>query len=554
MKHDPWIRLGLLGTGLIASTLFIHVPVEVWAGNVAEFHSPAVPLLTSALGAAAAALAIAAAVLLVIPRGARPLVAALAAAIGVVAWVYAFPLAADMTALTGREAPANLETPLGVWELPVVAVAVVLLALVLVRIPAAAIAGLLVLHVGLGLITTVRAGSARQVSASRARADSSGSTSPFRFAPAGNVLVVVMDGLQADVAGELLRQDPGLRSAFDGFLFFPDALGVAPTTFLSVPAVHAGRVYRGPGPMARYFTESIERHSFMNRFARAGYATTLVNPVEGVCPSLVATCAAAAGFLRTPGAQLRLEWPRLLDLSLFRASPAWLKARIYAGGQWLLSSRVETPHEIGQVLDGIRIFHEIARRATVAPGAPALTFVHSLATHTPYVLAEDCRTLLPTSLALRWSQSRCALLAVGALLEWLKAEGVYDDSLVLLVADHGMNPGIFADGPGGRVAWRHLAGSANPAFLLKPFGSRGPLQKSPAPVYLPDVGATLCAATGACRAPVGFPAGEAPSGRRRLFAYYEWKHEYWSAGEIPRLTRYEVRGPLAQAGSWRRLD
>lgn len=552
--EDPWVRLGLLGAWLASSILFVHVPAALWAGNVSEFDSDVTWLLALGVAAAVAALLAALVVLALVRPAARGALASLLCAIGLIWWGYGLVFVGRMTVINGQDAPMDFQTSLGGWELPLVAGVCLLLAVAIGRLRRLAIPALLVMNLGLVVATliAVYSGSLEgRASLPPARDEAAA----FRFSPNRNVLVVLLDELQADVAGQLLDERPALAAAFEGFLFFRDTLGVAPTTFLSVPAIHSGVTYRGQGELTAYFREAIERRSFMTRFAKAGYDSTLVNPVGGVCPAQTATCIRAAQILRPAGAQLWLESLRLLDLSLFRVSPVWLKSRIYNGGKWLIAGRIGVSQEAGLVLDGISLFEEMAERFALNDGTPTLKFLHSLATHTPYILGDDCRTVVPTSLDRLPPQAGCALTAVAALLERLKQADVYDNTVILVLADHGLNQGIFTgDPPGSHEEWIHLAGAANPLFLLKPLGRRGALQEASAPVYVTDVGATLCAETGDCIAPLGYPAGEAPLERPRSFVDYVWRHEYWDSGDIPGMTWYEVRGPLWRADSWRRLD
>jgi arylsulfatase A-like enzyme len=111
------------------------------------------------------------------------------------------------------------------------------------------------------------------------------------------------------------------------------------------------------------------------------------------------------------------------------------------------------------------------------------------------------------------------------LLDALRRVNVYDRTAVLVMADHGMNANSYPDSPASSAdAWKRLAGSANPLFLFKPLDSRGPLHTSPATVSVIDVGATLCAATGACTAPAGIPAGRSGPNQLRRFDHYVWRH------------------------------
>jgi hypothetical protein len=555
---DEWLLLGLLGALLLLSLLLVHVPATLWAGNTGEFHWRFGTFLRLGIEALAAGLVAAFLILTVLPTKARIALASLLCAVAIVGWLYAFFLAGHMTALNGMDAPMRFETFLGAWELAVVAGVCLLIAFAIARAHRAATLALLVLNLGLVITTavSVRAATRHRLRPPPATQD----TAPvFRFSSRDNVLVVLLDGLQSDIAYAILRSDPHLRAAFDGFRYYRDALGVAPTTFVSLPAIHSGAEYHGQESLGAYFEESIRIQSFMNRFAEAGYQTALVNPIEGVCPALVATCPTSAQILRTGEAQLRAESLRLFDVSLFRLAPVWLKQRIYANGNWFLAGRFDMAEETSRIFEHNQLLTEMARRITVDEGPPTLKFVHSLATHTPFVLSDDCRAPLETSWARLPPQAHCALLAVAGLLDALKAAGVYDRTEIALIADHGIGqPDAFADAAALRspaqAAWAKRAGYANPMFLLKPRGARGEITDDLSRVYLPDLGATLCASSGACTMPSGVPAGQASPDRVRRFLDYDWNHEFWQLRNIPNVTVYAVRGTLWDPRAWRRVD
>jgi len=209
----------------------------------------------------------------------------------------------------------------------------------------------------------------------------------------------------------------------------------------------------------------------------------------------VRTCISSAQILRTGDAQLASESLRLFDVSLFRLVPIWMKRRVYADGNWFLAGRFGLAEEMSRIFEHNLLLGEMAARLTVVDGPPTLKFVHSLSTHTPWVLADDCRSLMRTEEKLRRPQTRCALLALGDLLEALAAKGVYDRTEIFVLADHGMGrPNEFIARASQRSRrWARRAGSANPLFLMKPRRAHGPIADDPAPVYLPDLGATACA-------------------------------------------------------------
>jgi hypothetical protein len=440
------------------------------------------------------------------------------------------------------------ETALGAWELLLVAAAVVVLAGLSMRHPRVARGVLLTLNGILALTTTVTLAMAPRTMMTGDPED------VFKFSPKQNVLVVLFDGLQSDVADRVLRSDRALAARFDGFRFFKDTVAIAPTTILNMPAIHSGEHYQRQRALGPYFTGAIERRSFINRFSQAGYATTLVYPIDGVCPARVTSCVRTADP-RSTRARFTSEAMRLFDLSVFRVSPVWMKRRIYAGGRWLLSGQLDRPDEINRIIQGNRFLEEVARRMVVASERPTLKLLHIVSTHTPYVLESNCRTVGNSALRHLEPQVHCALRAAGTILASLKDNGLYDNTIVLVLADHGVNPGVYGDTASDLATrFSHLAGAANPVFLLKPLGSHGALTDAPGAVYLADVGATLCAASGACDVPLGIPAGQARADRPRRFHAYEWRDEFWAQRDIPEMTRYEILGPVWEQRSWRRID
>jgi len=547
----------MLGALLLLSLLFVHLPAALWAGNTGEFHWRFGTFLYLGLGALTGGIIVAFVTLAVLPRTARAALASLLGAVGLVSWLYAFFLAGHMTALNGMDAPMHFDTSLGVWELAAVGAAWLLIGFAISRARRAAIVAFLVLNVGLAVTTAT---AVRAATRHRVRAPVVQDAGPvFRFSTRDNVLVVLLDGLQSDIAYAILRSDVRLERAFEGFRFYKDTLGVAPTTFVSLPAIHSGMEYRNQESLGAYFEESIRIQSFMNRFADAGYQTALVNPIEGACPDHVATCPTSTQILRTSEAQLRAESLRLLDVSLFRLAPVWLKSRIYSGGNWFLAGRFDMAQETSRIFEHNLLFAEMARRITVDEGPPTMKFVHSLATHTPFVLSNDCRTTVDTSWANLPPQAHCALLAVARLLDALKAAGVYDRTEIALVADHGIGqPDGFVSPAALHIPahadWVRRAGYANPMFLLKPRGARGEITNDPSSIYLPDLGATLCASSGACTTPAGVPAGQGSRDRVRRYLEYDWKHEFWQVRDIPDVRAYEVRGALWDVTAWKRVE
>jgi len=149
---------------------------------------------------------------------------------------------------------------------------------------------------------------------------------------------------------------------------------------------------------------------------------------------------------------------------------------------------------------------------------------------------------------------------VGRILDRLRALGVYDQSVVVLVSDHGWrapkqnHPLAGVATPAGDLQAVGL--TAMPLLAVKPLGASGPLRVSMAPTAITDVPATIADLAGL---PPGLFPGEPALGiaedarRSRSFAFHSWRNADWRREYMDALHVFSVDGPIHQRGSWRFL-
>jgi arylsulfatase A-like enzyme len=157
------------------------------------------------------------------------------------------------------------------------------------------------------------------------------------------------------------------------------------------------------------------------------------------------------------------------------------------------------------------------------------------------------------------AQSRCSLGFVVALLNRMKQAGIYEDSLIVLMADHGghIHPDRYRSGAfiTGNIEYDlrpDFLGLATPLLAVKPPGATHPFTTSTALTSMTDVAATVAALAGLGGnfpgTSIWDPAHGAP-GPRRFFGY-EWSrmnpvHKY-----IAGMEEYLVTGSAYEARSW----
>lgn len=162
-----------------------------------------------------------------------------------------------------------------------------------------------------------------------------------------------------------------------------------------------------------------------------------------------------------------------------------------------------------------------------ATGKPVFLFLHLYEPHTPYDPPEPFRSRYPDRYL---GEVAATDEIVGQFLADLKARGLYDPALILVLSDHGEGLGDHGEAEHGILLYREAL--QVPLLVKLPGGARAG-ETVPWPVQLVDVAPTVLATIGAA-VPTGLPgrsllATDDP-GERSLYAetYYPRLHYGWS--------------------------
>jgi arylsulfatase A-like enzyme len=151
-------------------------------------------------------------------------------------------------------------------------------------------------------------------------------------------------------------------------------------------------------------------------------------------------------------------------------------------------------------------------------------------------------------------QATCAVRTVARFLKALHKHGIYDQTTLVILADHGAGLPPLASSSSWTPKFQLLNAMADVLLLVKPAGSRGALATSWRPASLSDVSATICAESKACPMPTGGMAllGEPAShaARERQFMFYPWGFAEWTQDRVKVPERYRIVGRRVLQEAW----
>lgn len=162
-------------------------------------------------------------------------------------------------------------------------------------------------------------------------------------------------------------------------------------------------------------------------------------------------------------------------------------------------------------------------------------FIHISGVHPPYTINESLQEVKDGTVSW-WDAARGSLNIVYEYLEQLRELGVYNNTTIMIIADHGSG----GDRP------------TNPLFLFKPQQSTGDLKVNSAPVCQEDLFATVMEDIGLNeKQKYGVSAMNIPedSERERYFMFYTWD-DAWDSDYLPQMTKYGIQPQSNDSSSY----
>jgi hypothetical protein len=392
----------------------------------------------------------------------------------------------------------------------------------------------------------------------------------FRFSAEKNVFHLVMDGFQSDVFNDIV-EDPDfrhLRESLTGFTLFDQHIGTFPYTQLTVPLIVSGRTYRNEIPVDDFVRDTMQGDTILSAAKTAGFEIDVASQVA------LRKAYAAGAYTNTYDTPSNRQVGdrdyvvndavRLIDLSLFRLFPHFVKAYIYEDELWFVQSWFRDADYLSiRYFSELKFLEDMAREMKADREAPVYKLFHLMLSHRPTVGNEQCeydgtRTTSRQNVTI---QARCGLKRVVDVLNAMKDIGIYDNSLIVLMADHGAwvpAEGYVQGGDQSRGSMGGpspvVAGMAVPVLAIKPPHSRLPMQISSAPTTIGDVPATIAALMGLDTTFSGRNAFDLDPQEQRVRTFFNFAYgkNQRNPGYLYPMLEYEVRGSPFQYDSWRK--
>ena len=339
--------------------------------------------------------------------------------------------------------------------------------------------------------------------------------SEFRLSRTGrNVVFLFLDRAMSSFFPTILESMPDLADQYEGFVYHPNTVSFGQHTLQGAPAMLGGYEYTPDAINARAEERLVDKHNeallvLPRLFLDEGYSVTITDPPFSnfrwgadyspfrQYPAMrVTQHSGKFAFRYQYEHQDVLRWDlsdesilikkRLPAFSIFRTSFPVIRKLLYDKGQYFLNDTQQPTNyfintyaqlyylkELTEVVEAGNNYLNISNDTTHCPSFLQVPEYEPRSVLTDVSTPYDDKEDIQETDRMHYLVNVAALKRIGIWLDYLKEEGVYDNTKIIIVSDHGFE--LYSE-PMKDLSDSRLKNAYVPLFITKDFDVRGDIR------------------------------------------------------------------------------
>lgn len=294
----------------------------------------------------------------------------------------------------------------------------------------------------------------------------------FELSKNKNIVIFVLDAFDSSYFEALLKENPELKEEFKDFTYYPDTAVGAARTKVALPAILTGVPYTMPMSYKDYIDYSYTQTELYKTLKHYDYDVGIYTEplvVSSKIIDIINNMSKGKTYIKSYGSLTKY----LYQFTSFKYMPHILKS-----GFWFYSDLFNELKAGGNDenynSDNVNFFQKlIDERIKIGNSVSTYRFYYLQGAHPPYNMNEYAQRVSPKNTS-QLKQAKGSLYMVSEYVKNLKEQGIYDNTSIIIMADHG-----------------DVGYSQNPLFMIKRFNETKDFEISYAPISYYDLNATL---------------------------------------------------------------
>ena len=297
-----------------------------------------------------------------------------------------------------------------------------------------------------------------------------------------NFFILLVDAVDSQYFGNIVESNPEYQDLFKDFTYYPDTLSVYPFTDYSIPQILTQTISYNETNITEHSKAAFKNSDLFKKLHDDGYQMSYYHNDASVN---VAMDAETANSFKNISQIANIDTQKfifeIIRYDLFRYLPYPLKGKVHIENSDF-SSSIPNNSSSNFNEDNLLNYNIYLEQPINVINNKVFQFIHLEGGHIPFNLDENLNRTDGTG---TYEQKLTAVLKViQAYLERLKTAGIYNDSAIIIMSDHGFYPDDLRGS-----SFPDLTKRINPILYIKGIDeSHSKLIKSDKPISFTDLG------------------------------------------------------------------
>ena len=286
-----------------------------------------------------------------------------------------------------------------------------------------------------------------------------------------NLIIFLADQVDAEAFSKMTNIHLEYSEIFENFTFFENTMSGYPWTLRSIPFILSGQWFENEKSYWEYTPEAMRSSPLFAYLKRNNYSMGFYEPefTFAVKDLPFDNLANKNEYFTYPDKFIKMQ----IKLSGYRYMPFFLKRFCYISTDDFYFDTLKSDKYSSYSINNSDFYNTVSNEEVTITEKKCFKFLYILGAHTPFDYLAESEQVEDYSYE---SSIENTISTFSYYLKKLKESGVYDNSAIIFMADHGYAP-EYQDG----------TGRQNPVLFVKGINEHHPFQISDAPVSHSDL-------------------------------------------------------------------
>ena len=291
-----------------------------------------------------------------------------------------------------------------------------------------------------------------------------------------NFIIFVVDAFDSETFNNIVSNDENYRNIFDGFTYYPNTVGAYPYTSRSIPFIMSGTWYENDGDFQEFEAQAVSDSPILKALEDEGYRLDAYED-EFLYDNDLSRYSNAVETDTYLSDEYTFRHEEL-NLALYKYMPYFLKGN-YEVNLDTFSELKEAEEEDVEYfhMSDVDFYNDLQTTEITTTDQKVFKFIHIEGAHISFNLDENMNSIEGGTYE---QKMKATLKILNEYMEKLKNSGVYDNSTILIMGDHGYDPDTTDE-------YATIECRNNPLLMVKQQNEHHDMQWSEAPVSYDDL-------------------------------------------------------------------